>query len=147
MIEFVIGDKVRYLPCMHTYHTDCIDDWLMRSFTCPSCMEPVDAALLVTYETNWKACAVSRNLITISKKMKESISSVMWIFVAANALSLAGIWESKRKNGTICADSISLEINCLRNLFFRFSSKSLTSFSYRRKSSRLLQLGGKLSCV
>ena len=24
----------------------CIDDWLMRSFTCPSCMEPVDAALL-----------------------------------------------------------------------------------------------------
>ena len=30
MIEFVIGDRVRYLPCMHTYHTDCIDDWLMR---------------------------------------------------------------------------------------------------------------------
>ena len=46
MIEFNIGDTVRYLPCMHTYHMDCIDDWLMRSFTCPSCMEPVDAALL-----------------------------------------------------------------------------------------------------
>ena len=46
MIEFNIGDAVRYLPCMHTYHMDCIDDWLMRSFTCPSCMEPVDAALL-----------------------------------------------------------------------------------------------------
>jgi hypothetical protein len=26
---------------------------LMRSFTCPSCMEPVDAALLSSYETNW----------------------------------------------------------------------------------------------
>ena len=52
MIEFAIGDAVRYLPCMHTYHTDCIDDWLMRSFTCPSCMEPDDAALLVTYETH-----------------------------------------------------------------------------------------------
>lgn len=52
MIEFVIGDRIRYLPCLHTYHTDCIDDWLMRSFTCPSCMEPVDAALLVTYETH-----------------------------------------------------------------------------------------------
>jgi len=52
MIEFNNGDKVRYLPCMHTYHVECIDDWLMRSFTCPSCMEPVDAALLVAYETN-----------------------------------------------------------------------------------------------
>ncbi len=52
MIEFVNGDRVRYLPCMHTYHVECIDDWLMRSFTCPSCMEPVDAALLVTYESH-----------------------------------------------------------------------------------------------
>jgi len=52
MIEFSVGDSVRYLPCMHTYHMECIDDWLMRSFTCPSCMEPVDAALLVAYDAN-----------------------------------------------------------------------------------------------
>lgn len=51
MVELLVGDSVRYLPCMHTYHVKCIDDWLMRSFTCPSCMEPVDAALLTTYET------------------------------------------------------------------------------------------------
>ncbi|XP_064626282.1 RING finger protein 11-like [Lineus longissimus] len=52
MGEFTVGDSLRYLPCMHTYHKDCIDDWLMRSFTCPSCMEPVDAALLSSYENN-----------------------------------------------------------------------------------------------
>lgn len=52
MGEFIIGDPVRFLPCMHIYHTDCIDDWLMRSFICPSCMEPVDAALLATYQNN-----------------------------------------------------------------------------------------------
>lgn len=52
MMDFVYGDPIRFLPCMHIYHVDCIDDWLMRSFTCPSCMEPVDAALLSTYETN-----------------------------------------------------------------------------------------------
>lgn len=52
MGEFVVGDKVRYLPCVHTYHCECIDDWLMRSLTCPSCMEPVDAALLTSYDVN-----------------------------------------------------------------------------------------------
>ena len=53
MNEFLVGDIVRYLPCLHIYHTVCIDDWLMRgSFTCPSCMEPVDAALLSTYQTD-----------------------------------------------------------------------------------------------
>lgn len=53
MTEFAIGDTMRFLPCLHVYHTICIDDWLMRgSFTCPSCMEPVDAALLSTYQTD-----------------------------------------------------------------------------------------------
>lgn len=51
MCDFVINDTLRILPCMHSYHKECIDDWLMRSFTCPSCMEPVDAALLCSYET------------------------------------------------------------------------------------------------
>lgn len=52
MVEFKIGEQVRYLPCMHVYHVLCIDNWLMRSFTCPSCMEPVDAGLLTSYDTN-----------------------------------------------------------------------------------------------
>lgn len=50
MVEFLVGDSIRFLPCMHTYHVKCIDDWLMRSFICPSCMEPVDAALLSTFQ-------------------------------------------------------------------------------------------------
>lgn len=52
MMDFEYGDPIRFLPCLHIYHLDCIDTWLMRSFTCPSCMEPVDAALLATYEAN-----------------------------------------------------------------------------------------------
>lgn len=49
MMELVAGEEVRYLPCMHTYHAVCIDDWLLRSLTCPTCMEPVDAALINSY--------------------------------------------------------------------------------------------------
>lgn len=50
MLDFNEGDRIRFLPCMHTYHVACIDDWLMRSFTCPSCLEPVDSALLTSYD-------------------------------------------------------------------------------------------------
>uniref|UniRef100_A0AAF5PXW7 RING-type domain-containing protein n=1 Tax=Wuchereria bancrofti TaxID=6293 RepID=A0AAF5PXW7_WUCBA len=49
MIDFVDGDPIRYLPCMHCYHKNCVDDWLMRSFSCPSCMEPVDSAMLSSF--------------------------------------------------------------------------------------------------
>ncbi|OQR69728.1 RING finger protein 11-like [Tropilaelaps mercedesae] len=50
MNELTVGDPVRFLPCLHCYHADCIDDWLLRSLTCPSCLEPVDAALLSSYQ-------------------------------------------------------------------------------------------------
>jgi len=50
MIEFEINDTMKFLPCLHTFHQACIDDWLIRSLICPSCMEPVDAGLLSAYE-------------------------------------------------------------------------------------------------
>ena len=53
MIEFENGDMLRCLPCVHTFHEQCIDQWLIKSLTCPSCLEPVDAALLATFATNW----------------------------------------------------------------------------------------------
>ena len=51
LVEFRSGDPLRYLPCMHFYHAACVDEWLVRSLTCPSCMEPADANLLVSFVT------------------------------------------------------------------------------------------------
>ena len=51
LVEFHPGDPLRYLPCMHFYHAGCVDEWLVRSLTCPSCMEPADAAILVSFVT------------------------------------------------------------------------------------------------
>ena len=45
MMDFVVGEPIRLLPCMHYYHLHCIDDWLMRSLACPSCMERVDISI------------------------------------------------------------------------------------------------------
>ncbi|KAF7232460.1 hypothetical protein EG68_09844 [Paragonimus skrjabini miyazakii] len=39
MCDYEVGEELRYLPCLHTYHRMCIDDWLMRSLNCPSCLE------------------------------------------------------------------------------------------------------------
>lgn len=40
ILEFEVGDKVAWSPnldCIHTFHKDCILDWLMRKPTCPNC--------------------------------------------------------------------------------------------------------------
>jgi E3 ubiquitin-protein ligase RNF11 len=49
--DFDEGDSIRYLPCVHFYHQKCVDDWLIRSFTCPSCMAPVELGLQLSMQT------------------------------------------------------------------------------------------------
>ncbi|KAH0625097.1 hypothetical protein JD844_033208 [Phrynosoma platyrhinos] len=39
--EYVIGNKLRQLPCMHEFHFHCIDRWLSENSTCPICRQPV----------------------------------------------------------------------------------------------------------
>ncbi|CAO1321133.1 unnamed protein product [Diamesa tonsa] len=48
---FQKGDSIRYLPCMHQYHVACVDVWLQKNLTCPTCCEPVDAGLFSSFET------------------------------------------------------------------------------------------------
>jgi E3 ubiquitin-protein ligase RNF11 len=50
--DFEDGVEIRYLPCCHFYHSKCVDDWLIRSFTCPSCMEPVELGLQASMQQN-----------------------------------------------------------------------------------------------
>ncbi|NXG77625.1 RNF6 ligase, partial [Baryphthengus martii] len=39
--EYVRGNKLRRLPCMHEFHIHCIDRWLSENSTCPICRQPV----------------------------------------------------------------------------------------------------------
>ena len=35
--DFEIGQKVSALPCCHSFHTKCLDDWITRNPKCPIC--------------------------------------------------------------------------------------------------------------
>lgn len=40
LCEFVDGEQLRTLPCCHSYHVPCIDEWLKRNAICPVCRQP-----------------------------------------------------------------------------------------------------------
>eukprot|EP00041_Stephanoeca_diplocostata_P010154 m.161153 g.161153 ORF g.161153 m.161153 type:complete len:266 (+) comp18048_c0_seq2:290-1087(+) len=39
--EFEKSDACRSLPCKHVFHTECIDLWLKKNHTCPTCKQSV----------------------------------------------------------------------------------------------------------
>ena len=39
-----VGDKVRTLPCLHTFHAECAEEWLKKKKVCPLCQFSIDGA-------------------------------------------------------------------------------------------------------
>jgi len=38
-------EDIRYLPCNHHFHKNCVDQWLLTNKTCPFCKHEIDAPL------------------------------------------------------------------------------------------------------
>eukprot|EP00656_Telonema_subtile_P030067 TRINITY_DN3309_c0_g1_i6.p2 TRINITY_DN3309_c0_g1~~TRINITY_DN3309_c0_g1_i6.p2 ORF type:complete len:142 (-),score=21.55 TRINITY_DN3309_c0_g1_i6:49-474(-) len=39
------GETLRTLPCMHDFHKDCVDEWLMQNASCPVCKLDIMAGI------------------------------------------------------------------------------------------------------
>lgn len=35
-------ERIRYLPCNHHFHSECVDQWLLKNKTCPFCKREID---------------------------------------------------------------------------------------------------------
>ena len=45
LADFTGGEKVKVLPvCGHTFHGDCLEQWLVRQFRCPNCNKEIVAS-------------------------------------------------------------------------------------------------------
>ena len=39
--KYCVGERTKRLPCLHAFHTSCIDAWLRQATTCPQCRHDV----------------------------------------------------------------------------------------------------------
>mmetsp|Transcript_24390 Transcript_24390/g.34200 ORF Transcript_24390/g.34200 Transcript_24390/m.34200 type:complete len:655 (+) Transcript_24390:120-2084(+) len=40
--EYELGQQITSLPCFHSYHSECIENWLTRKKTCPECLKEIE---------------------------------------------------------------------------------------------------------
>jgi len=40
--DYVPGEELRFLPCHHHFHVECVDSWFQGSRACPICKHPIN---------------------------------------------------------------------------------------------------------
>lgn len=40
--SYELKERIRYLPCNHHFHSECVDKWLLKNKSCPFCKREID---------------------------------------------------------------------------------------------------------
>ena len=65
LADFEIGQKVSALPCCHSFHTKCLDEWIIRNAKCPICKFEITLKNLIGEDL------IKQYMIKIEEERKE----------------------------------------------------------------------------
>ncbi|KAL4449773.1 hypothetical protein ABPG74_008146 [Tetrahymena malaccensis] len=54
LIEFISQEKIRQTICNHTFHSQCLNDWLQKNDNCPICRQDFGINQMIEYLTSKK---------------------------------------------------------------------------------------------
>jgi len=43
--DYAVDETIRFLPCQHHFHQECVDQWLLTDKSCPLCKHDIDKPL------------------------------------------------------------------------------------------------------
>lgn len=98
MLDYEEGDILRTLPCLHFFHRDCVDRWLLEHKTCPVCKTPIDIDPELA-AAQWEAAAVDKRAVDDMAAPPPSPSSAGRAGASA-AEGGAGVGTRVRSGGT-----------------------------------------------
>ncbi|KAI7819934.1 hypothetical protein BC939DRAFT_459044 [Gamsiella multidivaricata] len=58
--DYAPAETIRFLPCQHHFHLECVDQWLLTDKSCPLCKHDIDRP--VTYERSGSRFTIVYNI-------------------------------------------------------------------------------------
>ncbi|KAG0226532.1 hypothetical protein B0O80DRAFT_435999 [Mortierella sp. GBAus27b] len=57
--EYNLNETIRFLPCQHHFHLECVDQWLLTDKSCPLCKHDIDQPIKIDRPLNIRLQALN----------------------------------------------------------------------------------------